>query len=172
VWHNGWPQRTDLRIDALLIPALLALVLRSERVARWFGQWLYPAVGVVLVGLLSIAIQKLPGPLEVVKPLLKVCYPLLILSTVLHAGGWAGRALESAPLRWIGRLSYSIYLWQQMFFLDARETRGYPTVWAQHLPFNLVAVFGMAALSYYFVEKPMIRLGHRWIAPAKPAATT
>ncbi len=161
VWHNGWPQRTDLRIDALLIPALLAVILRSPRVAAWFKAWLYPIVGVLLVGIATLAVQKLGGSLEVLKPLLKTCYPLLILSTVLHAGGWLARLLESAPLRWIGRLSYSLYLWQELFFLDARETHGAPSVWVQHLPFNLIAVFAMAALSYYFVEKPMIRVGHR-----------
>ena len=171
LWRNGWPQRTDLRIDALLVPALLAVLLRSAEVAMWFRRWLYPVVGVLLVGVVSLAVQKIGGPLEVVKPLLKVCYPLLILSTVLHPAGWLGRVLESAPLRWIGRLSYSIYLWQQLFFLDARETRGYATVWVQHLPFNLLAVFGMAALSYYLVEKPMIRLGHRWAARATQVIT-
>jgi peptidoglycan/LPS O-acetylase OafA/YrhL len=168
VFRNGWPQRTDLRIDALLIPALLALFLRSEQVVVWFRSWLHPIVAVVLVGVVSVAIAKIGGPLEVVKPLLKVVYPLLILSTLLHAKSWLGRLLESAPLRWIGRISYSIYLWQQLFFLDARETRTYYLPWPlsgmQRLPVNLLLVFGIAALSYYFVEKPMIRLSHRLVA--------
>lgn len=170
VFHHGWPQRTDLRIDALLVPALLAVVMRSQQVAAWFRKWLYPLVGVLLVAGISLAIQRMGARLEVVKPLLKVCYPLLILSTVLHPAGWLGRVLESAPLRWVGRLSYSIYLWQQLFFLDARETRLYRTIWVQHLPFNLLAVFALAALSFYFVEKPMIRLGHRWAFPLRAPA--
>jgi peptidoglycan/LPS O-acetylase OafA/YrhL len=29
-------------------------------------------------------------------------------------------------------------------------------------------LFVLAALSYYFVEKPMIRLGHRLAPPASP----
>ena len=170
-WPHGWPQRTDLRIDSLLIPALLAVVLRSQQVAVWFRKWLYPVTGVVLVAVVSLTIQRMGSRLEIVKPLLKVCYPLLILSTVLHPSGWFGRVLESAPLRWIGRLSYSIYLWQQLFFLDSRETRDYPTIWVQHLPFNFFAVFAMALLSYYVVERPMIRFGHRLATPAISMAT-
>ena len=166
-WPNGWPQRTDLRIDALLIPALLAVLLRSQRVVEWFRAWLYPSVAIVLVAVVSLLLAKVKGPLEAVKPLLKVVYPLLILSTILHAKGWLGRVLESAPLRWIGRISYSIYLWQQLFFLDARETREYHSPKAlavlQHLPVSLVAVFAVAALSYYLVEKPLIRVGHRLV---------
>ena len=176
IFHNGWPQRTDLRIDALLIPALLAVFLRSERVVAWFRRWLYPVVGVILVAVVSLAMSKIGGPLEVIKPLLKVVYPLLILSTILHAQSWPGRVLESAPLRWIGRVSYSIYLRQQLFFLDARETRAYHSPWPlnglQHLPFNLVAVFVMATLSYYFVEKPLIHFGYRLTGSARASKPT
>ena len=31
--------------------------------------------------------------------------------------GLRGRILEAQPLKWIGRLSYSIYIWQQLFLV-------------------------------------------------------
>jgi peptidoglycan/LPS O-acetylase OafA/YrhL len=165
IFLNGWPQRTDLRIDALLIPAFLAVLLQSERVVTWFRKWLHPLVAIILLAMVLVVIAKGGRPLEAIKPLLKVTYPLLILSTVLHPKGWMGWVLELAPLRWVGHISYSIYLWQQLFFLDVREMHdshaGWPVGGLQHLPFNLIAVFAMATLSYYFVEKPLVRLGHR-----------
>ena len=42
--------------------------------------------------------------------------PLILLGTVLRPGSYAGRFLELGPLRWVGKISYSLYLWQQLFF--------------------------------------------------------
>ena len=68
-----------------------------------------------------------------------------------------GRLLESAPLRWVGRLSYSLYLWQQLFFITRSREPG-PL---QHFPLNVLAVFACAALSHYLVEKPLMTWGQR-----------
>jgi peptidoglycan/LPS O-acetylase OafA/YrhL len=65
------------------------------------------------------------------------------------------RVLEAPPLVWVGRLSYSIYLWQQPFVNRAG------THWLQSFPFNLAAGLGVAVLSYYFVEQPFLRLRDR-----------
>jgi peptidoglycan/LPS O-acetylase OafA/YrhL len=165
IFLDGWPQRTDLKIDALLIPAFLAVLLQSEKVTAWFRTWLYPIVAALLLAGVLALIAKTGDTLAMIKPILKVTYPLLILSTILHYKGWLGRFLELAPLRWIGRISYSIYLWQQLFFLDEREMHDTHANWPlgglQHLPLNLVSVFALAALSYYLIEKPFVRIGHR-----------
>jgi len=46
---------------------------------------------------------------------------LLVFFTVTDPGSLLGRFLELAPLRFIGRLSYSLYLWQQLYFHVDRE---------------------------------------------------
>jgi peptidoglycan/LPS O-acetylase OafA/YrhL len=66
-----------------------------------------------------------------------------------------GRMLEVAPLRWIGRLSYSLYLWQQPFVSQ------YHHGVLQRFPLNLLLALICAFASYYCVEKPMVRLGQR-----------
>jgi len=49
-------------------------------------------------------------PLEALwQPLL---ISLLLVGTVLHPDRPVGRFLESSPLRWVGRMSYSLYLWE------------------------------------------------------------
>ncbi len=56
--------------------------------------------------------------------------------------------------RWVqflGTLSFSIYLWQQLFISKA----GY---WINVFPLNILLIFLAAMLSYYFVEKPFLRL--------------
>jgi len=61
-------------------------------------------------------------------------------------------------------LSYSLYLWQEFFSLPAKS----PLSWFQIFPLNLILMFVVAALSYRFIERPMIRLGHRLAPPATP----
>ena len=63
--------------------------------------------------------------------------------------------LDWKPLVWIGVLSYSLYLWQQIFCLQS------PLPIVGRFPLNVVASFAAAALSYYFVERPALRLRDR-----------
>lgn len=70
-----------------------------------------------------------------------------------------GRVLNSAPMVWIGTLSYSIYLWQQLFVF-----RKLP------LLVELAAVLACAMASYYLVEKPLLGLRAAFRAKA-PVST-
>ncbi len=64
----------------------------------------------------------------------------------------AGKLLNLAPLRFVGVLSYSLYLWQQLFL-----NRHSPS-WVAAFPVNLLFAFGLAIGSYYIVERPFLRL--------------
>lgn len=79
-----------------------------------------------------------------------------------------GRLLEVRPLVWVGRLSYSLYLWQQPFMQPHGDR-----YW-QTFPVNLVAALVLASLSYYLVEQPVLRLRDRRAASRKtvPALPT
>ena len=66
--------------------------------------------------------------------------------------------LRSPAIQWIGASSYSIYLWQQLFTAPRSNYSG----WALTLtptPLSVLAIGICAAGSYYFVERPSIRLG-------------
>ncbi len=67
--------------------------------------------------------------------------------------------LSWPPLVWLGKLSYSIYLWQQMFVVRTPGISQTPLP----MPFNLLAVFAAATLSYYFFETPIRRWSRRVI---------
>ncbi len=58
------------------------------------------------------------------------------------------RILNVGPLVWSGKMSYSLYLWQQLFAFGE-----HPRAW--YFPFLAVWV---AAASYYLLEQPIIRL--------------
>ncbi len=59
------------------------------------------------------------------------------------------------PVVWLGRLSYSLYLWQSLFC----EYPGKGFLW--QLPWCIVAALAAAAASYYLIEQPALRLRER-----------
>jgi peptidoglycan/LPS O-acetylase OafA/YrhL len=89
-----------------------------------------------------------------------ILMPLLILGTVIHSSKLPGRVLETPVFRWLGRLSYSLYLWQQLFLVWA-EDRVAGLGLLQTFPINLAAVFACAAVSMLLIETPLIAVGHR-----------
>jgi peptidoglycan/LPS O-acetylase OafA/YrhL len=153
--------RTDTHVDALLIPAMIALALyplmRNQAASRYIPAWSFPLWIAIEIGLLTTRVPFF-------FTLQALVIPLLILSTVLHPNTMQGRILETSPLRWIGCISYSLYLWQQLFFgvNFVGSPRGIAVV--RKSPINLVALLLCATFSYYVIEKPFVRWGHR-LAP-------
>jgi peptidoglycan/LPS O-acetylase OafA/YrhL len=171
--------RTDIVGDGLLWGVVMALVLGEarwgEKLTRTMskpGVWFF-VVALVLVSVWFPAADWKPRFLLLTVKALAI--PLMIVGTLSRPEGAMGRFLELAPLRWLGRLSYSCYLWQQLFlvfdeFLEPKLG------FLQHAPWNFAAVLVCAALSHYLLEKPLIELGHRLskrqkrVAPATAGA--
>ena len=169
-------RRTELRINALLFPALLAILLRKHGFHRFSMRWLRPVVVIPVLGFLfgAVALFILKAHLAnsgLILLLADFGFPFLILCTMLHPASYISRFLELRPLRHLGKISYSIYLWQQLFFI--REQTSISATWwpihaLQSFPWSLIAVLVIANASYYFVERPFMRLGHRLAPPATP----
>lgn len=150
--------RTDFCLDALFIGSWVALMADAYR--QHFDRW--PVLLIGYAGFLIIGGQLVGYSIPVF--LFNLAISFVLITTVLHPQTLIGRLLEFRPLRWIGRLSYSLYLWQQLFCVPhpGSSYLGLLHRW----PWNLAATFGCAILSYYLLEQPMIRLGHRLHRPA------
>ena len=61
------------------------------------------------------------------------------------------RVLNARLCVWIGTLSYSLYLWQEVFL------NRYSSTWYTAFPANIVLAFVAAASSYYCIERPALR---------------
>jgi peptidoglycan/LPS O-acetylase OafA/YrhL len=159
---NSWLSfHTDIRLDALLVPAALAILIRTpvhrKRLTQALRFW--PLVPIALA--IPVTYGLIPRTTGL---LIAWLMPLAILGTTLRPQSWFSRVLENSVLRYIGRLSYSLYLWQQLFLVShfgAETARLGPL---QSSPLNWLMTFACALLSYYLIERPMIRLGHR-LAP-------
>ena len=102
--------RTDTRMDGLLWGCLAAIYFpRIQRVVGRIGfsqLWLVPLALLVITQLMHV-----PG-LTLWRAIL---LPVLLVSTVTQPASWLGRVLEWQPMRWIGTLAYSLYIWQELF---------------------------------------------------------
>ena len=159
---NSWLSfHTDIRLDALLVPAAIAILLRNpsnrERLTRALRLWPLVPLGLLIPATYTL-IPRTTGLL------IAWLTPFVILGTMLRPQSWFSRLLESPVLRYVGRLSYSLYLWQQLFLIfhfGADTARLGPL---QSWPLNWLMTFACALVSHHLIELPMIRLGHR-VAP-------
>ncbi len=168
-------RQTQMMVGFLLFPALLALLLREPRVLTFAKRWLRPWVAygatacvMVLFGLREFGwhgmLHPLTHPVDTINTVLFGC-AFWVIATALHPRSWSTQLLEWAPLRFVGRLSYSIYLWHVLLFTT--PARGV-TLWISERPYRYLGTVALSLASYYLVEKPMIRLGHRIAPPATP----
>lgn len=77
---------------------------------------------------------------------------LIVYSCVTQPGHWLSRLLGTAPLRTLGLISYSLYLWQQFWMTPALQ---FP------LPLALAGALTCGSASYWLVEKPCLKLRHK-----------
>ena len=163
---SAW--RTDTSVDALLVGAMFACFLEKEHLRQLAVRLAAPMMTLLLTGVFVFCLYAWEHLLILRHPvrlLFVFLIPSLLLSTILSGKTFIFSILEWQPLRWIGRISYSIYLWQQIFIVPD-HARTWKTGNLEDWPWNLVAVFLCAIASYYFIERPFMKLGHRLAKPA------
>lgn len=92
-------------------------------------------------------------------------FALLMLQSVFLPGWGIYRALNWRWVCQIGVLSYSIYIWQQIF-CSGPETFGWAPVWWMSFPGWLIPVLIVSAASYYGLERPILKWRGRFLEPA------
>lgn len=140
-WHGN-----PASFACIAIGALYAL---SDRLRGWVGTMTHPVAWCGVCGLLMV------GPFTAAARTVEFLAPLLSLYVLFAGRAWGPvrATLESAPLQLLGRVSYSLYLWQQVFLARPQDYPG------GTLP--LIALPVMVAASVLLVERPSIRSGHR-----------
>jgi peptidoglycan/LPS O-acetylase OafA/YrhL len=149
--QNVNPMRSDLRFSAIAFGCLLALLrdLYPATFAAKPPRW----AAIPIIGLLALAVSGIVPHAGMVAGIVEgISVAALINLAVNTPSGF----LEWKPVVWIGTISYSLYLWQQMFCEK-------PAVgWFGHFPQNIVCSIVAATLSTYLVERPALKLRNMW----------
>ncbi len=150
--------------DSLAIGCLAAVLLawKPDTVAAWSTRRPWVVLG---TGLLLIIVPHLLTSLFLLGiftvPFGPTCqglgFALLLLQSVRSPGFGPYPMLNLRAVCLLGALSYSLYIWQQ-FFCTTPATFGVGPVWWLSFPGWLLAALLAAALSYFGLERPLLRL--------------
>ena len=146
------PYRTDVRVSGIAYGCWAALLLHVPRIRALARRYASGAAITALAAGVLVCLYLYP-PMFVLWQ--RVLIAALVTATTLAPRTLWGRLLEAAPLRWIGRLSYSLYVWQQLFLAPT------PVYFVHVFPLNVALAFATAWCSYRFVEQPLMALGRR-----------
>lgn len=130
LWQRGWYRR------------LLT--------SRWFALMPFFAAGMYMLYVrprFSVLIAE---------PLGNLAVALCIDWAVRFPERAVGRFLNWRPLIAVGVLSYSLYVWQQLFLQQYRQ----PGQWWATFPVSLLLALITAVASYFLIEQPALRLRH------------
>jgi len=156
--HVPYFFRTDTRLDGLLLGSAVAIVLNYPRAAAAIRQYLSVRESAACIVLLGITWFFAGFPFIGFKE--ELIATVLLLATLSRPSEGLARVLAWPPLRMIGRFSYSLYIWQQLFLVV--QTGRTPLGRLNQFPLNFVLVFAAALASYYFVEGPARRFGAKF----------
>jgi peptidoglycan/LPS O-acetylase OafA/YrhL len=147
--------RTDIRLASIFASFAMFLALRRIALPPALLPWLCP------LGLAGGSAFFLAGASE------PLCYTAgtvalaLSVNTVEQMAAPLRRVLEDGGLRWLGLVSFSVYLWQQLFYVD--YLGGTSAVQC------LAGAIACGALSFYGIERPARRYFNALGSPPQPA---
>ncbi|HEU5153014.1 MAG TPA: acyltransferase family protein [Iamia sp.] len=157
---------TDTRAVALLLG--VALAAHRERLVAWLAPRALEAIGLGAAVVLGVMWVLLDGQSRWVYrgglPLASLLGVVVIAAASAGASPVLGRVFAVAPLRWLGLISYGLYLWHWPVYVALDQRNGtYPGLGdlrlegagllAAKLSLSLLA----ALVSYRLVERPIRR---------------
>jgi len=150
---------TDTRAWELLIGGAAAMIWPPGRSAPGHGRlwsWL-TALGVCGVALGTMHAGGPPGWIwDGGLVAIAACAVVVVVGSMKARDGVVARVLALAPLRWLGLISYSLYLWHWpaivLMTTDTTGLSGWPL-----LVWRLAAMMAASCASFYLIERPLRR---------------
>jgi peptidoglycan/LPS O-acetylase OafA/YrhL len=144
--------------DSILTGCLGAILEQSDKFMLtlkrlWLKTWLIILVAIFVFIIDRYLGEKLGGGYGIVigKTVMNFSILFLLLWCV-HIPSMVHSFLNTKVMMKIGVISYSLYIWQQLFFTSLYNSP------VNKFPVNLIVVFVVAFTSYYLIEKPILKL--------------
>jgi len=154
---------TDTRASGLLVGALAALYWRpwehsgERKVALWLQ-----VVGVLgLVGVVGLAVGLSEFDSTLYQGGFLICdvMTILAIAALVDSRTVIARLLGVAPMRWIGKRSYGLYLWHWPIVLYVGSGTPLVEQGTTNLLLAIGLLVGVTELSYRVIEQPIRRHG-------------
>ena len=146
--------------QAIVVGCILAMSWEWMRARKTLFASSFFSILLLLVSTLHLYFVRIHSRSHVPWAVISLLIGLWVFRCVEAPDNIIGKILNSRLLSAIGVLSYSLYVWQEMFLIYSPGTK---TV----IPWNLMATLGVALISYNLVERPFLRLKSRF-APSDP----
>lgn len=121
------------------------------------GALLFVVVPYVLSGFLLAGVFTVPFG----STLQSLGTVMLMLQSIVQPDRGFYRVLNIGIVAWVGTLSYSLYIWQQLFCSNPAWF-GWDNVWWMTWPGWLLATLLAACASFYLLERPLMGLRERF----------
>lgn len=150
--------RTDIRIDGLLLGCALAILLIRPSIRAFIFHNFPKETPLVAAFLIFLNLERTNAMPTLTTYLLLA---VMLGSMLVVQEGLAYQWLNARILVWIGTISYSMYVWQQLFLLHPDNSTPLGTLGV--FPYNLACTFAAASCSFYFLERPAIAFGRQFV---------
>ncbi|WP_221583575.1 acyltransferase family protein [Microbacterium sp. G2-8] len=140
---------TGARAYELAAGALLACVLTGPLTSRWRHVAGFAGLALIVVATVTLSEQT---PFPGAYALIPVAATLLFLSAGPDTA--TGRALSWGPVRYIGDISFSLYLWHWPVTLAVEKALPHDVNFALRVVITIALSVALAALTFRFVEQP------------------
>ena len=142
----------------------------AQLCGSWYGGYGALAALLTLCGLVALEIfhyhhmdlHRYDMLHRLLPPVLEPLCVAWLLGWSVHARGPVVRLLETGPIQFLGLISYSLYLWQQLFTAPPIDYGR--SGWLLFCPLMIA----FAILSYYLIERPCARVAKRLGRSAGP----
>jgi peptidoglycan/LPS O-acetylase OafA/YrhL len=162
---------TDTRADSLLIGAALGLAFATGRLvwARRLLPALAPWALVAILLIFGFAHRSDAALYQGGLTGIAVLVAILIGGVALSTDSPVARILAAWPFVAIGRISYGIYLWHWPIFRYLHEAELGLGWWETQLV-RIAVTLAAATASFFLLERPMLKLRHRFDPPIQKYA--
>lgn len=174
-WNGATTSRLyhglDTRNDTILMGSALGVLYIngfSFNARNFFDKWrihLILGASLILLGLFFLVDSGRPEFYLYEIPIIGLCTCILVFEVSQSPKGKLSQVLAWKPLAWVGTLSYGIYLWHYTIFRLLSNVN--PSSWFI-LFVGVPLALGVASVSYYFLEKPLMGLRYRFKVEMEP----
>jgi peptidoglycan/LPS O-acetylase OafA/YrhL len=145
-----------IKFQAIAVGCLFSVLMFKYSVSNWFlgkGKFILNILSFLLI--LLIPYDDLFNLESVFTGLLiSILIGCLIVSNISPGNDLVFKFLNTKILNTIGILSYSIYIWQQIFTSGDKKLPGFMVSY----PFNILCIIIVSCCSYYFFERTFLKL--------------